>query len=92
MTEDGEIIHSKGDKFSMFHTMTLLEREGAAERVGENYAWKLVDKYGENIAYVEILPFLDKETGQEKGRLDFNPNKIQKLFTSQFKRFCKTRF
>jgi len=92
VTEDGEIIHSKGDKFSMFHTMVLLEREGAAERVGENYAWKLIDKYGENIAYVEILPFLDKETGQEKGRLDFNPNKIQKFLQVSLKDFVKLVF
>ena len=67
----------------MFHTMTLLEREGAAERVGENYAWKLIDKYGENIAYVEILPFLDKETGQEKRSLRLQPKQNpKKVFTS----------
>ena len=51
----------------MFHTMTLLEREGAAERVGEKLRLEIsTTSNGENIAYVEILPFLDKETGQEK--------------------------
>ena len=54
--------------------MPLLASEEAAERAN---GWRLLDKYGENIAYVETLPFKDPNTGKEKGRIDFNPNKIE---------------
>ena len=52
----------------------------------------MVDKYGENIAYVEVLPFLDKATGREKGRIDFNPNKIQDFLKINLKDFIKLMF
>ena len=52
----------------------------------------LLDKYGENIAYVEVLPFLDKATGREKGRIDFNPNKIQHFLKINLKDFIKLMF
>ena len=50
----------------MAQALPLLAREGS-EQTGAG--WSLVDKYGENIAYVEVLPFLDKATGREKGRM-----------------------
>lgn len=75
ITEDGEIIYTKGEDFTLAQAMPILAREEGAQKAGAG--WVLLDKYGENIAYVEVLPFLDKATGREKGRIDFNPNKIQ---------------
>lgn len=89
-TEDGEIIYTKGEDFTMAQAMPLLAKEKGAEKVGSG--WVLVDKYGENIAYIEILPFLDKETGREKGRIDFNPNKIQHFLKMDLKDFIKLMF
>lgn len=89
-TEDGEIIYTKGEDVTLAQAMPLLAREEAAQKAGAG--WSLIDKYGENIAYVEILPFLDKETGREKGRIDFNPNKIQHFLKLNLKDFIKTMF
>ena len=89
-TEDGEIIYTAGEDFTMAQALPLLAREGGAEQTGAG--WSLVDKYGENIAYVEVLPFLDKATGREKGRIDFNPNKIQQFLKINLKDFIKLMF
>jgi len=89
-TEDGEIIYTKGEDFTLAQAMPILARENGAKKVGAG--WVLVDRYGENVAYVEILPFLDKETGQEKGRIDFNPNKIQHFLKIDLKDFIKMMF
>lgn len=90
VNDDGEIIYSEGEKFTLNHAMPILERHESAERVGKG--WQLVDKYGENIAYVETLPFRDKKTGAEKGRIDFNPNKIQTFLNVDLKTFIATMF
>lgn len=90
VTNDGEIIYEAGEKFSLHEAMPILAREGAAERAGAG--WQLVDKYGENIAYVEVLPFKDKETGKEKGRIDFNPNKIELFLKTDLKSFISMMF
>ena len=70
--------------------MPILAREEGAQKVGAG--WALLDKYGENIAYVEVLPFLDKATGREKGRIDFNPNKIGQFLKIDLKDFIKLMF
>lgn len=90
VNEDGEIIHEQGEVFSLNQAMPILAREGAAEPAGAG--WRLVDKYGENIAYVETLPFKDQVTGNEKGRIDFNPNKIEQFLTTDLKTFIRTMF
>lgn len=90
VNEDGEIIYEKGEAFSLNQAMPILAREGAAEPAGAG--WRLVDKYGENIAYVETLPFRDPETGEEKGRIDFNPNKIQQFLNTDLRTFIQTMF
>lgn len=89
-TEDGEIIYTAGEDFTLAQAMPLLAREEGAKKAGAG--WSLIDKYGENIAYVEVLPFLDKETGREKGRIDFNPNKIQHFLKLDLKEFIKMMF
>lgn len=89
--ENGEIHEVGGDKFTIFQTMIILEKEVAAERIDDK-SWQLIDKYGENLAYVEILPFLDKETLQEKCRIDFNPNKIQPFLKHSLKKFIRLLF
>lgn len=86
-TEDGEIIYTVGEDFTLAQAMPLLAREEGAQKAGAG--WVLLDKYGENIAYVEVLPFLDKATGREKGRIDFNPNKIQDFLKINLKDFIK---
>lgn len=86
-TEDGEVIYTAGEDFTMAQAMPILAREEGAKKAGAG--WNLIDRYGENIAYIEILPFLDKETGREKGRIDFNPNKIQHFLKIDLKDFIK---
>lgn len=89
-TEDGEVIYTAGEDFTLAQAMPILAREDGAKKAGAG--WSLVDKYGENVAYVEVLPFLDKETGREKGRIDFNPNKIQHFLKLDLKEFIKMMF
>lgn len=89
-TEDGEVIYTAGEDFTLSQAMPILAREEVAKKVGTG--WVLVDRYGENIAYVEVLPFLDKATGEEKGRIDFNPNKIQHFLKVDLKDFIKMMF
>lgn len=90
VSDDGEIIYEAGEKFTLNQAMPLLAREEAAERAGNG--WRLVDKYGENIAYVETLPFKDPTTGKEKGRIDFNPNKIETFLKTDLKSFISMMF
>ncbi|HEM4631322.1 TPA: replication protein [Streptococcus suis] len=90
VTEDGEIFYRAGEKFTLNQAMPLLASEEAAERAGNG--WRLLDKYGENIAYVETLPFKDPSTGKEKGRIDFNPNKIESFLKTDLKSFISMMF
>ena len=89
-TEDGEVIYTAGEDFTMAQALPLLAREEGAQKAGAG--WVLLDKYGENIAYVEVLPFLDKATGREKGRIDFNPNKIGQFLKIDLKDFIRMMF
>lgn len=90
ITEDGEIVYTRGENFTLNQAMPLIAREEGAQKAGAG--WSLLDKYGENIAYVEVLPFVDKETRREKGRIDFNPNKIQEFLKIDLKDFIKLMF
>ena len=89
-TEDGEVIYTAGEDFTLAQAMPILAREEGAKKAGAG--WTLIDRYGENIAYIEVLPFLDKETGREKGRIDFNPNKIQEFLKIDLKSFIAMMF
>lgn len=65
--------------------MNFIESKGGAKSVGIN-RWNLVDKYNENIAFIEILPYrgLDKEGNDfDKARIDFNPNKLDLALKGQ---------
>lgn len=50
-------------------------------------SWKLIDCYGENVAYFSFPRFQ-----QEKGRLDFNPNKLNAFGKRELKNFIDTVF
>ena len=67
VTDDGEIFYRAGEKFTLNQAMPLLASEEAAERAGNG--WRLLDKYGENIAYVETLPSKTKAQAKRKGGL-----------------------
>lgn len=90
VTEDGEILYNAGERFTFNQAMPILAREGAAEQ--SSNGWNLVDKYGENIAYVQSLSFKDEKTGRQKGRIDFNPSKIQQFLKTDLKDFIALMF
>lgn len=65
--------------------MNFIESRGGAKSVGIN-RWNLVDKYGENIAFIEILPYRGKDKDGndfDKARIDFNPNKLDMALKGQ---------
>lgn len=66
--------------------MRLNENNGFVKSVGQN-GWQITDHFGENIAYIEILKF-----HEGKGRIDFNPNKINQFLTSSLKNFIHDLF
>ena len=66
--------------------MRLNEGNGNLKAVG-NKGWKLIDNFGENIAYIEISNF-----HENKGRIDFNPNKINEFLASSMKNFIHDLF
>lgn len=66
--------------------MRLNENNGFLEAVGQN-SWKLMDHHSENIAYIELLKYQDGY-----GRIDFNPNKIQRFLASSMKNFIHDLF
>lgn len=66
--------------------MRLNEGNGYLKAVGNN-GWQLLDQYEENIAYIEILKWQDG-----KGRIDFNPNKINRFLASSMKNFIHDLF
>jgi len=66
--------------------MRMNEGQGYLESVSLN-GWKLVDNFGENIAYIEILKFQEG-----KGRIDFNPSKINDFLASSMKNFIHDLF
>lgn len=63
----------------------VFEGKGIAKSTGKG--WVLLDKYGENIAYAEVVKF-DKT----KGRIDFNPNKIRPFLHGDLKNFIHNIF
>lgn len=66
--------------------MRFNENNGYLESVSQN-GWKIVDHFGENIAYIEMLKF---QKGY--GRIDFNPNKINQFLSSSMKNFIHDLF
>ncbi|EFT90017.1 replication initiation factor [Enterococcus faecalis TX2141] len=66
--------------------MRLNENNGYLKNVGAN-SWQLIDVHGENIAYIEMLKY---QNGY--GRIDFNPNKINKFLASSMKNFIHDLF
>ncbi|HEM5251575.1 TPA: replication initiation factor domain-containing protein [Streptococcus suis] len=66
--------------------MRLNEDKGFLKAVGLN-GWQIVDKFGENIAYIEMLKF---QKGY--GRIDFNPNKISEFLADSMKSFIHKMF
>jgi len=66
--------------------MRLNENQGYLKSVGTN-GWQLFDQYGEDIAYLEILKF-----HPNKGRIDFNPNKIGEFLKGSMKQFIHDLF
>lgn len=68
-----ELFEFHGEKITLAQVMPRLAMFGAVEETTSG--WNLLDRYKENIAFIQILPFKD-EDGREKGRIDFNPNKI----------------
>lgn len=50
-------------------------------------SWKIVDNFGENVCFIEILKFK-----KGWGRIDFNPNKITKLVADSMKTFIHKLF
>lgn len=88
--EKGKMIYDAGTVLTMGDAMPFFEKKGIAEATSNG--WTLLDEYGENVAYVEVLKFKDKKTGLEKGRIDFNPNKIRDFIKSDLKDFIKMMF
>lgn len=66
--------------------MRLNEGNGYLEPVGEN-GWQLLDKHEENIAFIELSKW-----HENKGRIDFNPNKINDFLTGSMKTFIHDLF
>lgn len=66
--------------------MRLNEGQGYLKSVGTN-GWQLFDQYGEDIAYIEMLKF-----HPDKGRIDFNPNKIGEFLKGSMKQFIHDLF
>lgn len=66
--------------------MRLNEGQGYLKSVGTN-GWQLFDQYGEDIAYIEISKFYP-----DKGRIDFNPNKIGEFLKGSMKQFIHDLF
>jgi len=66
--------------------MRFNENNGYLESVSQN-SWKIVDHFGENIAYIEMLKF---QKGY--GRIDFNPNKINQFLINSMKNFIHDLF
>lgn len=72
-------------EYTFDQVMATFEEKGFAEKIGEG--WKLKDKYGENVAYFEKVKF-----AENKGRMDFNPNKISRFIGEDLKHFIHRIF
>lgn len=78
---------SNGSVFIDFEQlMRVNEGNGFLKAVGQS-GWQLLDQYGENIAYIELLKF-----HEGKGRIDFNPNKISTFLADSMKSFIHDLF
>lgn len=86
--QDSIVFHNDTDVFVLdFEQLMMInEGQGNLESAGRN-AWVLLDQYGENIAYIEMLKF---QKGY--GRIDFNPNKIKSFLVDSMKHFIHKLF
>src|SRR4051794_14452753 len=75
-------------KYDLDHLTEYLINSGFAKEVGRN-RYVLVDAYEENIAYFELVKFYEKEN---KGRIDFNPNRLGTLLSDDLKGFIHELF
>lgn len=66
--------------------MRLNEDSGYLVALSPN-SWKIIDKYKENIAYIEMSKF---QKGY--GRIDFNPNKVNEFISLGMKKFIHKLF
>ncbi|MGL4876939.1 replication initiation factor domain-containing protein, partial [Paraclostridium dentum] len=66
--------------------MRLNEDNGYLVALSPN-SWKIIDKYKENIAYIEMSKF---QKGY--GRIDFNPNKVNEFISLGMKKFIHKLF
>ena len=66
--------------------MRVNEGNGYLKAVGNN-GWQLIDQHEENIAYIEISKWQEG-----KGRIDFNPNKINEFLAGSMKNFIHDLF
>lgn len=69
-----------------FKKLMKLNEGAYVKAVGET-AWKIVDQFEENIAYIELLQFMPGYA-----RIDFNPNKIKTIVSESMKTFIHTAF
>lgn len=69
-----------------FRKLMRLNEGAFVKPVGET-AWKIVDHFGENIAYIELLRFTPGDA-----RIDFNPNKIKTVISESLKTFIHKAF
>lgn len=69
-----------------FRKLMRLNEGAFVKPVGET-AWKIVDPFGENIAYIELLRFTPGNA-----RIDFNPNKIKTVISESLKTFIHKAF
>lgn len=69
-----------------FKKLMLLNEGSYVKPVGET-AWKIIDQFGENIAYIELLRFRPGYA-----RIDFNPNKIKVAISEPMKTFIHKAF
>ena len=69
-----------------FRKLMRLNEGAFVKPVGET-AWKIVDQFGENIAYIELLRFTPGDA-----RIDFNPNKIKTVISESLKTFIHKAF
>lgn len=81
------LYHNGINVFEINFRQLMNLNEGAYVKSAGIDAWKIVDEFGENICYIEIVKF---KSGL--GRIDFNPNKINKFLSNDMKKFIHQLF
>lgn len=73
---------SSGMPLDLEKVMTILLDSGHDAVEKTTKGWNLKDRHGEHIAYVEYLDF-----DNTRGRIDFNPNKLESIIRGTLKEF-----